>query len=106
MNKEDSHNVYQFWTLRTDGSIISKHDEKFGLSIVQVNGVWTVRITTTVYYAWRLLYGRYETRYSESEKKEISYLVSFQRIILTLWIIRRRKFFFFVWERYLFFIVL
>ncbi|KAI8641464.1 hypothetical protein BD408DRAFT_368184, partial [Parasitella parasitica] len=82
----DSH---QSWTLRTDGTIISKKDEQFGLGVVQVNGAWTIQMVTGSYHAWRILYGRYETRYSEQEKKDISYLVSFQRIVLTLWIMRK-----------------
>jgi hypothetical protein len=77
--------------LRTDGTIISKKNEQFGLGLVQINGIWSIQIVTTSYYAWKILYGRYETRYSEQEKREISYLVSFQRIFLTLWTIRKRK---------------
>jgi hypothetical protein len=83
--------LHQSWTLRTDGSIISKKDEQYGLNVVQVNGVWVIRITTTTYYSWRILYGRYETRYSEQEKKDISRLISFQRIVLTISSLRNRK---------------
>ncbi|GAN11055.1 hypothetical protein MAM1_0460d10609, partial [Mucor ambiguus] len=89
LSTEVSGDLHQSWTLRTDGTIISKKDEQFGLGLVQVNGSWTIQIVTTSYYAWRILYGRYETRYSEQEKREISYLVSFQRIVLTLWTIRK-----------------
>lgn len=71
--------------MRTDGSIMSKRDEQYGLNLVQVNGVWTIRITTTTYYSWRILYGKYETRYSEKEKKDIYHLTSFQRIVLSIW---------------------
>ncbi|KAI8971219.1 hypothetical protein BDB01DRAFT_508938 [Pilobolus umbonatus] len=86
---EQANNENQHWLLRIDGSIISKKDQSCGLNLVQVNGFWTVRITTTVYYAWRFLYGRYSYRYSEKEKREISYLVSFQRIVLSYWISRK-----------------
>lgn len=91
LSSEVSGDIYQSWTLRTDGTIISKKDEQFGLGLVQVNGSWTIQIVTTSYYAWRILYGIYETCYSEQEKREISYLVSFQRIVLTLWTIHKRK---------------
>ncbi|KAL9540180.1 hypothetical protein MBANPS3_009830, partial [Mucor bainieri] len=89
LSSEVSGDLHQSWTLRTDGTIISKKDEQFGLGLVQVNGSWTLQIVTTSYYAWRVLYGRYETRYSEQEKREISYLISFQRIVLTLWTVRK-----------------
>lgn len=91
MATEAAGDIYQSWTLRTDGSIMSKKDEQFGLGLVQINGVWTIQITTTTYYAWRIMYGRYETRYSETEKREISYLVSFTRIALSIWIYRKSK---------------
>lgn len=91
MATEAAGDIYQSWTLRTDGSIMSKKDEQFGLGLVQINGVWTIQITTTTYYAWRIMYGRYETRYSETEKREISYLVSFTRIVLSIWIYRKSK---------------
>ncbi|CEG64814.1 hypothetical protein RMATCC62417_01723 [Rhizopus microsporus] len=87
--KETEGDEYQHWILKINGSIVSKKDQKYGLNLVQVNGVWTILISTT-YYAWKLLYGRYETRYSETEKREVSYLVSFQRIVLTLWVTRKR----------------
>ncbi|ORE01579.1 hypothetical protein BCV72DRAFT_309889, partial [Rhizopus microsporus var. microsporus] len=86
--KETEGDEYQHWILKTNGSIVSKKDQKYGLNLVQVNGVWTILISTT-YYAWKLLYGRYETRYSETENREVSYLVSFQRIVLTLWVTRK-----------------
>jgi hypothetical protein len=91
LSTEVSGDFGQSWTLRTDGSIISKHDDKYGFGLVQVNGIWTIQITTTTCYSWRILYGRYETRYSELEKKDISYLTSFQRIVLTLWTLHNRK---------------
>jgi hypothetical protein len=72
---------------------MSKKDEQFGLGLVQVNGAWTTQITTTTYYAWRILYGRYESRYSEKEKREISYLISFTRVVLSIWIYRKSKYF-------------
>lgn len=77
--------------MRTDGSIMSKRDDQYGLSLVQINGVWTIRITTTTYYSWRILYGRYETRYSEQEKKDISYLTSFEKIVLSIWTYQKSK---------------
>jgi hypothetical protein len=70
---------------------MSKKDEQFGLGIVQINGIWTIQITTASYYAWKILYGRYELRYSEKEKREISYLIGFQRIVLTIWTYRKSK---------------
>lgn len=92
LSTEVAGDIYQSWTLRTDGSIMSKKDEQFGLGLVQINGVWTIQISTTSYYSWRVLYGRYELRYSEKEKKEVSYLVSFQRIVLSIWTYRKSEF--------------
>ncbi|RCI06379.1 hypothetical protein CU098_001837, partial [Rhizopus stolonifer] len=84
LTKEIAGDEDQYWSLKTNGQIVSQKDRKYGLNLVQINGAWTVHISSTVYYAWRLLYGKYQLRYSEKEKKEISYLISFQRIILTL----------------------
>ncbi|KAI7903616.1 uncharacterized protein BX663DRAFT_36301 [Cokeromyces recurvatus] len=80
----------QSWILRMDGSIISKNDEKFGLGIVQINGVWTVQIVNSNYYSWKMLYGVYDSYYSVKEQKEISRLVSFERIIFNLWTMHDR----------------
>ncbi|KAI9264751.1 hypothetical protein BY458DRAFT_490968 [Sporodiniella umbellata] len=91
LSKEVADDQDQFWTLKTNGQIVSQKNSKFGLNFVQLNGAWTVQISSTIYYAWRLLYGKYELRYSEKEGREISYLVSFRRIILTLRIIRKQK---------------
>jgi hypothetical protein len=90
LSVENSANEYQSWILRTDGSIVSKKNESVGLNMIQINGHWTIQISTT-FYLWRILYGRYETRYSEKEKKDVSYLISFQRIVLTMWIYRKSK---------------
>ncbi|KAI9484111.1 MAG: hypothetical protein EXX96DRAFT_479103 [Benjaminiella poitrasii] len=89
LNSEVSGDLYQSWILRTDGSIVSKKDEQFGLGMVKVNGLWTVQIVNKEFYSWRILYGVYERRYVEKEQKEVSYLVSFQKIVLTLWISRK-----------------
>ena len=90
LSSENAEDIYQSWTLRTDGSIMSKKDEQFGLGLVQINGVWTIQVSTS-YYSWRMLYGKYELRYSEKEKREVSYMVSFQRIVLTIWTYRKGK---------------
>ncbi|EIE85897.1 hypothetical protein RO3G_10607 [Rhizopus delemar RA 99-880] len=84
LTTEAAGDEYQYWLLKTNGQIVSKKDQKFGLNLVQINGVWTVQISSTQYHAWRLLYGIYERRYSEKEQKDILYLTRFQRIILTL----------------------
>ncbi|KAI8059433.1 uncharacterized protein B0P05DRAFT_574919 [Gilbertella persicaria] len=91
LSSESKDDIHQLWTLRTDGSIISKKNEQFGLGLVEVDGVWTICITTTTYYSWRILYGRYETRYSEKDKREISYLVGFRRVVLTTWTLHKHN---------------
>ncbi|KAF7721215.1 hypothetical protein EC973_005100, partial [Apophysomyces ossiformis] len=78
----------QLWTVQTDGSIVSEASSHLGLHLIQKGENWIVQLSDikqiTSHYSWRLLYGKYERRFCEKEKKERDFVIGFQRIVLTM----------------------
>ncbi|KAI8362668.1 hypothetical protein EDC96DRAFT_444829, partial [Choanephora cucurbitarum] len=78
LSSESKDDIHQLWTLRMNGSIVSKANERFGLSFIQSNDAWIVQITTTLHYSWRILYGKYEMQNNQQSSR----LIGFRRVVL------------------------
>ena len=88
MSSESKDDIHQLWTLRMNGSIVSKANERFGLSFIQSNGAWIVQITTTLHYSWRILYGKYEMQNNQQSSR----LIGFRRFVLVACAFHNREY--------------
>ncbi|KAF7731217.1 hypothetical protein EC973_000632 [Apophysomyces ossiformis] len=89
LNQEEQRlDTRQLWYLKTDGSIVSESRPDLGLGLTYQNQQWAVQLTDVKehgqHFAWVLLYGKYSKKYSEELKKEVSVLVSTERVVLTV----------------------
>jgi hypothetical protein len=78
----------QKWVVKVDGSIVSEMENGLGFALLQQNDRYSVVLSyvnaTSTHYAWVFTRGRYETRFSEVYKKEVSVVSHTERILLTI----------------------
>ncbi|EIE89124.1 hypothetical protein RO3G_13835 [Rhizopus delemar RA 99-880] len=78
----------QRWIVKTDGSIVSETQSNLGFSLLKQGADYHVQLvyisSQSEHYHWGFAHGRYETRYSNVYKKDMTVLTRLERILLTV----------------------